>query len=84
MKNHGNMVSQKENESSPETKLCLRTMRFDRLFKWTVRQKLNQLQEKEFSELRNKMIKQKEYFMKAMEIQKESNKFWSWSVQQIR
>ena len=46
--------------------------------------KLNQLQEKEFSELRNKMIKQKEYFMKAMEIQKESNKFWSWSVQQIR
>ena len=46
--------------------------------------KLNQIQEKEFSELRNKMIKQKEYFMKAMEIQKESNKFWSWSVQQIR
>ena len=46
--------------------------------------KLNQLQEKEFSELRNKMIKQKEYFMKAMEIQKESNNVWSWSVQQIR
>ena len=64
MKNYGNMVSQKENDKSPATKLevmedCDLT---DREFKIAVTKKLNKLQEKserQFNEFRNKTNEQK-------------------------
>lgn len=72
MKNHGNTVSQKENDSSPKTKLrateyCNLT---DREFKVAVIKKLSELKEntgRQFDKLRNKIDEQKEYFAKETE-----------------
>ena len=66
------MVSQKENDNSPNTKLkiteyCNLT---DREFRLAVVKKHNELQEnseRHFKELRNKIIEQKEYFIKQIE-----------------
>ena len=69
MKNHGNTISQKENDNSPEIKLKITEVCdiTDRECKIAVMKKLNKLQEKPeriFSELRNKINEQKEYFYK--------------------
>ena len=79
MKNHGNVVSQKENDNSPETKLkateyCNLN---DREFKIAVMKKLNKLQENsemQFKELRNKNNELKEYFIKEIETLKKEPK----------
>ena len=76
-KNHSNIVPQKENDNSPETKL--KVMEYydltDREFKKAVMKKHNELQassERQFSELRNKMKEQKEYFTKETETLKKN------------
>ena len=69
---HGNTISQKEKNSSPETKLkvmedCDLT---DREFKISVMKKFSVLQEnseRQFNELRNKSNEPKEYFTKEIE-----------------
>ena len=69
MKNHRNMVQQKENDNSPKSNLkvmevCNLT---DREFKIAVMKKLNELQEnseRQFNELRTKNNEQKKYLTK--------------------
>lgn len=71
IKNHSNTVSEKENGNFPETKLkvteyCDLT---DRKLKIAVLKKVKKLQEnsrRQFSELRNKIHKQKVHFTKAI------------------
>ena len=71
MKNYSNTVEQEE-DSSPETKLEV-TEDYnltDREFKIAVIKKLSEFQEnpeRQFSELRNKMNEQKDYFTKDNE-----------------
>ena len=60
MENHGNIVSQKENDNSLEIKLKVidNCAIADREFKIAVMKKLNELQEnsqRQFNELRNKI-----------------------------
>ena len=58
MKNHGNMVSQKQNHKSPATEIGHRILHSDREFKIVVMEKFNKLQEnskRQFNELRNKI-----------------------------
>ena len=71
------MVSQKENHSSPETKIkvmgcCNLTAKE---FKIAVMKKLNELQEnseRQFNEVRNKVNEQKEYCTKKIETLKKN------------
>lgn len=73
MKNHGNMVKQKENDNFPATKpkdmeYCNIT---DKEFTIAVMKKSNELQKnsgRQFNELKNKINEQKEYFTKETEI----------------
>ena len=77
IKNHGNIVSQKENDNSTETKLkvkedCDLT---DKEFKIAIMRKLSELQEnseRQFNELRNKINEQKEYFIQEIETLKKT------------
>ena len=77
MKNHSNTIPQKENYNSPGTKLKV-TEYCDltgREFKIALMKKLNELQEnseRQFSELRNKISEQKEYFTKDVETLKKN------------
>ena len=72
MKNHGNTLSKKENDNSPETKLKVMDdcNLIDREFKIAVIKKLNELQEnseRQFNDLRNKINEQREFFTKEMQ-----------------
>lgn len=67
MKNYDNTSEQEENDKSPETNPVATKMYNlkDREFKLIVIRKLNKLQEsseRQFKELRNKIIEQKELF----------------------
>lgn len=71
LKNHSNVVSQKENENSPEIKLKVMEDYHltDREFKTTVMKKLNKLQESseiELNKLRNEINEEKKYFTKDL------------------
>ena len=71
MKNHGNTISQQENDISPENKLKITEVCDipDRECKIAVTKKLNKLQEKSkrmFSELSNKINEQKGYLTREI------------------
>ena len=79
MKSHSNTASQKENNNAPETKLKVMEDYdlIDKGFKIAVMKKLDELQEiseRQFNELRNKISKQKEYFTKEIETLKKNNR----------
>lgn len=90
MNNQGNKVIQKENEKSPENKLkdmeyCDLNDREFNIHNLIVIKKLNEIQENsewQFSKLKNKINKQKEYCTTEVEsIKKTKQKFWSWITQ---
>ena len=73
LKSHNNIVSQKENDKSPETKHKVKEYYdlTDREFNTAVIKKLKELQEnsqRQFNELRTKIKEQKKYFSKDTEL----------------
>lgn len=74
IKNQSRVISQKENENSPSTKLKIIEDwdLIDKHFKIAVMKKLKikENSERQFNELRNRINEQKEHFVKEIEILK--------------